>query len=379
MDALKLETGFDPDLGKQLRTSEQPLPPVRHAHVQDLHSLRSETGFGTRYTDLGQLILLGRTCLATDLRDKVFAMLGMADPDVYGLVPDYRLLPRQVVIAATRAIISKTFKLDILCAAQNPDRLNDLPSWAPNLSDHWKAWPLPQEDGWSPTMKTFTAIGIAFGGVDGAETLTVKGTRFGSIALLCPEVVGEGDTTTELQDTYMHWRTFSEDPAFENKRGPYDHDMKYDLLSERNEYHWLYFISIGTEKHHFPYADNGTLLPSKQEGVKSQFGGEPDDRPKTYLVPSDFHGFSTHPCAKIHAAMRKHALGRCLGFSETGCFGLFPGDSKPGDLIVSIPGAFHPLVLRKHDDAFVLVGQAFVLYQSHYVSDSHVPEDFILV
>ena len=38
--------------------------------------------------------------------------------------------------------------------------------------------------------------------------------------------------------------------------------------------------------------------------------------------------------------------------------GLFPGDAQLGDVIVGLPGAFHPLVLRQEGEAFVLVGQA---------------------
>lgn len=65
-------------------------------------------------------------------------MLGLADPEISNLRPDYRLSLHETLIAAARCVISKNLSLDLLSACQNPDRLHGLPSWVPNLLDDWK-------------------------------------------------------------------------------------------------------------------------------------------------------------------------------------------------------------------------------------------------
>ncbi len=356
---LKLQTGYDPDL--RAATSPKSPPSIWYAPIEELSALQNETFYGRQYSDLSQLILHGRTCQATDLRDKVFALLGLADPKVHGLVPNYRLPLRQVIIDAAKAVISKTSKLDLLAAAQNPTRQNGLPSWVPNVVDEWKAWPLPEKDGWSPTMKT-TAPTIEFAGVEGSESLTLQGFRCDTISLLSEDVVRANDSTDTLQSTYVSWKAFSRDPEYTRKHfGAYENSMKHGFLSARNDREWLEFVSIRTDTQWFEYAQDDSFIgPKKETNFMKQ---EKDDRPKTYFVPSEFHDSAAHPFARIHASMRKHAAGRRLGFVTNGCLGLFPGDVQVGDLVVGIPGAFHPLILREEGDAFVLVGQACELRQ----------------
>ncbi len=353
MNALRLETGLDLDQGAGAETQQG----LWYNPAEELSNLQSQTAYGRDFSDLAQVLPHGRTCQATDPRDKVFALLGLADPHVYGLVPDYRLPLRHVIIEATKAVMFKSFKLSLLAAAQNPTRQNGLPSWAPNLVDPWKSWPLPEKDGWSPTMKTTAPI-FYFGGIEGQENLTVRGFRCDTISLFSPEKVRTDDSTDVLQSTYLAWKEFSLDPAYAKKRfGAYQHSMQYELLAPRNDREWLEFVSIRTDSQWFEYGTDDMLIgPKKQDegGIRREI----DDRPRTYLVPSDLGGDGAHPCARIHAAMRKFAAGRQLGFSTNGCLGLFPGDAQLGDVIVGLPGAFHPLVLRHEGDAFVVVGQA---------------------
>jgi hypothetical protein len=76
------------------------------------------------------LLTHARYCNTTDLRDKVYAFIGMADPR-YQIVPDYSVSLNQVLTTVTRRIIEYEDSLDILTNAVVP-RLNtraDLPSW----------------------------------------------------------------------------------------------------------------------------------------------------------------------------------------------------------------------------------------------------------
>ncbi|KAK3902497.1 heterokaryon incompatibility protein-domain-containing protein [Staphylotrichum tortipilum] len=353
MNTLALETGLDLEPGAIPQSGD-----VMWCNpAEDLNILQSQTSYGRQFADLAPLLLQGRTCEATDPRDRVFALLGLADPQVYGLVPDYRLLLRQVIIDATKAVMFTTSKLDLFAAAQNPTRQNGLPSWAPNVVDPWKSWPLPEKDGWSPTMKT-TAPMVNFGGSEGQETLTLRGFRCDIIALFSSATVRNDDSIDTLHSTYRRWKNFSHRREYVDKQfGAYQHSMRYELLAPRNDREWLEFVSIRTDSQWFDYAADDSLMgPREQAG--SSIRGPVDDRPRTYLVPSDGGGGTANPCARIHVAMRKYAAGRQLGFSTNGCLGLFPEDAQVGDLIVGFPGAFHPVILRAEGDGFVLVGQA---------------------
>ena len=285
MNALRLETGLDLDQEAGIEAQQG----VVYNPAEELNNLQTQTSYGREFSDLEQLLPHGRTCQATDPRDRVFAFLGLADPQMYGLAPDYRLPLRQVMIDAAKAVMSATSKLGLLAAAQNPSRQNGLPSWAPNLVDDWKAWPLPEKDGWSPTMNT-TAPSLCFSGSEGHETLTVRGFRCDTIACLSPVTVRNDDTSDTLESTYRRWKTFSHRPDYAAKRfGAYQHSMQYEPLAPRNDREWLEFVSIRTDSQWFEYAADDSLI-----GPRAQAGGgirrEVDDRPRTYLVSADVAG-----------------------------------------------------------------------------------------
>jgi hypothetical protein len=76
------------------------------------------------------LLTHARFCNTTDLRDKVFAFIGLGDPE-YGIVPNYSSSLNQILMETTRKIIDHEDSLDILTYAvlpQERQRLS-LPSW----------------------------------------------------------------------------------------------------------------------------------------------------------------------------------------------------------------------------------------------------------
>lgn len=59
-----------------------------------------------------------RSCKSTDPRDKVFSVLGLVDPSVYEVKPDYRISLDQAIKTVTRAIINKKQSLDVMAGSQ---------------------------------------------------------------------------------------------------------------------------------------------------------------------------------------------------------------------------------------------------------------------
>jgi hypothetical protein len=106
--------------------------------VYSMHDVRSH--FESEHTGHELLPLLNdfRHFLATDPRDKVFALIGVSniDPDRTNLAPDYRSSPEEIYVRLAKAILGSHDKLDILSSAGGCAGLSEaLPSWVPDVSN----------------------------------------------------------------------------------------------------------------------------------------------------------------------------------------------------------------------------------------------------
>ncbi|KAF2422449.1 hypothetical protein EJ08DRAFT_640875 [Tothia fuscella] len=89
--------------------------------------------------NLSTLLSHGRKCRSSELRDKVYAFIGLAH-DMYSIIPNYSTdnRPVDVFIAATSRIIECEQNLDILREAQGSRGSAhgiELPSWVPDWSE----------------------------------------------------------------------------------------------------------------------------------------------------------------------------------------------------------------------------------------------------
>lgn len=93
-------------------------------------------------TTLFQVLLRHRTSLATDPRDKVYALLGLCTDDI--LQANYRLPTQEVHRLLTQTCLRQHCSLDIITAPSNPISLppNTAPSWVPDWSATDVAFPL---------------------------------------------------------------------------------------------------------------------------------------------------------------------------------------------------------------------------------------------
>jgi Heterokaryon incompatibility protein (HET) len=89
--------------------------------------------------DFGSILNDFGACLTSDIRDHVYAFLGLQPDSRISIVPNYELTTEQVFTGATRAIIEGTKQLDILEFVarryrSSPTYKGFLPSWVPNFS-----------------------------------------------------------------------------------------------------------------------------------------------------------------------------------------------------------------------------------------------------
>ncbi|KAH7153690.1 heterokaryon incompatibility protein-domain-containing protein [Fusarium sp. MPI-SDFR-AT-0072] len=88
-------------------------------------------------SDLFELVCRAAPSHASDERDKIFALIGIAGKRTYGVLPDYKKPAAEVFADFARRVIVETGNLDILDYpdVRDPDILDCSPLWAPR----WQA------------------------------------------------------------------------------------------------------------------------------------------------------------------------------------------------------------------------------------------------
>jgi hypothetical protein len=88
------------------------------------------------FVDLTELLCHSRICKASDLRDHVYAFIGIAIPDYEDIIPDYDAVntASNVFITTAKSIIAHDANLDIIAHATERKCHRDtaLPSWVPD-------------------------------------------------------------------------------------------------------------------------------------------------------------------------------------------------------------------------------------------------------
>ena len=376
--------GFDPLQEMESRTSDTSttkstfrVPPYLQAgllfEVTNLHF--------NKFHNLGDLMFWTRSCKATDLRDKLFSIIGLANPEIHGIKPDYRLSLDDLMKRAARSIIEDKKSLDHLRWCQNPERRNGIPSWVPDVVDEWKAWPfepLPYTHNYRNTDYTFDE--------NNPDILRISGRYSDSIRLLGGNIIQQDSTIEQLETQFSSWKSFaSEAPvpgtmAAELKKlymeeirkgelvhgkppgGTYDSDwasflysstryieaVQDDLRGSKSDKAWASFLSLGHDHYDEQRFEREKELPLDRVG---------DRFFKGLLLPDHFLTKDV-PHRSVHRYLRRFGVGRRLGITTVGMLILVPGDAREGDMICEFRSANFPLLLRKQDEHHLLVGEA---------------------
>ena len=376
--------GFDPLQEMEPRASDTTttkntfrVPPYLQAGL-----LFEVINFGSKnYHNLADLMFWTRSCKATDLRDKVFSIIGLADPEIHGIKPDYRLSLDELMKCTARSIIKDRKSLDLLRWCQNPERRNGIPSWVPDVVDEWKAWPfepLPHIYPYSNAEDPFDE--------NNPDILRIVGRYSDSIKLLGGNIIQQDSTIEQLEIQFNSWKSFAfEAPLpgtmvaeFEKlyvevirngelvhsipEGGAYDSDWTSFLYSStqyieavqdglrgsKSDEAWTNFLSLG----HDHYDEQ--RLKIEEESPHNRVG---DRFFKGLLLPNQFLTKDV-PHRGIHRYLRRFGVGRRLGITTVGMLVLIPGDAREGDMICDCSCTNFPLLLRKQDEHHLLVGEA---------------------
>jgi hypothetical protein len=303
--------------------------------------------------ELLDLLLMSRGLGATDPRDKIYALLGLGKHDI---VPDYDTSAEDVFIefaqhqiGAVTSLFAKRegedAELDVtereirramvmLSCAGRANQYRKLPSWVPDWTITLAARPLIFGLG-----ERYRAGGSKLGVFDYDFD---KGLQLSGVLLDTVRVTGSVwlDTNSDSNPHTLVEEWWKEAQEIAMRRiarspGSTGYTDAFEAMRRRLQLcrHGYY---IGTE-------------------------GAPSKRRQSFLDETDIAITSGSP---HHSASQTLTVGstrgRVMFASSTGYLGLVPHGTKKDDLIFIVRGADVPYVLRPNDDAYQLVGEAYV-------------------
>jgi hypothetical protein len=270
----------------------------------------------------------------TDVRDKMYAVLGLID-DVgeLKLQPDYEMDVAKVYTQVTRAVIESSGSLDVLGSA-GIVRKHDVPSWVADWSCTYNDVPMPfhsHDRVWGPneSISHETPIYFASKGMGSTEIgfdmsgrkLVVTGFTFDTIENVAPP---------------RHWPD----------------DEEANVWQE-----WLAIVRNLGET----YVSGCPILEAFAKLLYADLATSYDDwsgdRPHT---PNIELLESTDLFKANHRILNLMTWTRTICTTKMGYLGLTAWGAQVGDVVCVLEQSQMPVVLRPVDEEWVFVGQAYV-------------------
>ncbi|KAI1768173.1 HET-domain-containing protein [Hypoxylon sp. FL1150] len=295
---------------------------------------------------LEDVILHLRQCECTDQRDKVYGALGLVGPEV-DVVVDYGLDKVTIYTNAAMTAIKSTNSLNTICACQNLNRSSGLPSWVPDLEVDWTTHKLRRTE----NIDTLGSAGgfakpvYSFRRRDnGLFSLNTRGVIVDIISHVCAEF----DNDETLAKVLEEWRTLAMRTL----------STLWPPLSDEEMRSYFWRTITANEELRGLAASSEFIDQALEHVVK----GSTDAIP-----PIDLSYGQT----AFNERFREDAMNRRFYATQNGYIGLGPSEAKSGDLVVVLLGNTLPLILRKEDDHYLVVGETY----THGIMNGEIAAD----
>jgi hypothetical protein len=310
-----------------------------------------------------ELLLSHKSKKSTDPKDKVYALVGISSTrQTFGPI-DYSRSMREIYTHTARHIIHTSQKLDVICVRQHNENQFDLPSWAPD----WTRPPVNSGHtvvGLQHREPAFAAAGSSIADarfLGGGYVLQTTGVVLDTVKLLGMPFKRRGppsDVVPSLHAFHDWWNLFvaSKGNSVSAQR------IFGRVISAGN---WIY--------------DDENAYAAKLEAVfklsdqlltgEDLLRFDPPSRSSTGFSEEDVEMLErsgqldeendekAQMGAILSAALTMSK--RRLIMSETGIVGLAPWDSEEGDVVCVLLGCRFPVVLRRVERHYILVGEAY--------------------
>ncbi|KAF1847250.1 uncharacterized protein K460DRAFT_55871 [Cucurbitaria berberidis CBS 394.84] len=331
--------------------------------------------------DLLGILLRSRSSLATDPRDKIFALLGLATntgPDAMNFRADYTLDVQQVYTDLVLAIIGFEQNLDILGVPRkaNTSPPETWPSWVPD----WSTWDTTSMLNCRERHASYAAndeilVRNAAGDTRAAPQVSSDKRLLGLEGNVFDEVTNVG-AIYESDDKLLDFNVWL--IAF----------FKFWKDCTKALLHWESISEARSGKLYPPTGE--TMLDAYWQTITGgwQVGGH-ELSSSTYVKWDSYH----RPAASLRRLVGRSiattsaygwlTVGLCvckqmyrpipeLGFdftlatnrrfirSKKGFMGLVPAETRSGDKIALFKGGGSPLIIRAHGENWELVGDSYV-------------------
>ena len=301
----------------------------------------------------------GRGSKATDVRDKVYGMLGMS---LATIRPDYSKSVRDVYTEAS-ATINEWTLINLFCCVDHPNSVENLPSWVVD-------WSQPR---WTTSLGHGAShIGVyAASGenirikpdftIDGYR-LTTTGTIFDTIS-----IISETAQTLTLAESVDSLSPTSQFIA-RNVESVLEHCQQYTTSCSIFTAFWHTLVagkdSSGRQKAPTTAPDDYSPIFALLIDTATQRSPSFPDQP-TFKRKLTLANLKVRQPSKVYRLMQiafKDAIAcRRFGVTSKGYMGLFPQTTHFGDEICVISGSHIPFVVRRQSgDDFQLVGECYV-------------------
>jgi hypothetical protein len=322
------------------RGIDDALIPIEHAFKIDIPPvLRLRKKIKSEGARLVDLLSATRTCAATDPRDKIFALLGMAQRENMLQLPraDYTKSVENVFAEATIYYIRSTGCLGILSSPLSPAETTV--SWVSNFSDISTLTPFCEEQNYIPRIKAFSETPLI---IDDRELdlgfLNATGILLDSITYVQNDQKWIQRTRSRNLTVHPEGFVSSVQQLFQ---APSTFQVPLMLL-------------------HCPL---DPLLAFEEPSV----GIDPFDMREIDLLAPFFErqleNYSPHCIStleRFYRTITNYGRGRAI-FCGKDTMGIVPVGTEPGDMIWILPTAFHPLVLRQKGNYYKVIGACMIM------------------
>ena len=351
------------------------LPSLGLGAVLLLGHIRLNTIEGTKL-GLLQTLLVTRSFRASDPRDKIYAICGLAEDSGsqhLNIQANYRLSPEDVFTTFAMTILQKKRNLDLLSVprSSHDSKLKQLPSWTPDWTTTSNASCRRLVDVDVDFFPDFKATG-------GSEYIPIF-SRNGTLVALSGEIVDEITVLGPLVIDFLDSpdSAISEKQARDNLRTYYKHLVD-----------WYNIVLVGQSER---YVTGEDMANAFYQTLLGGYGRGVEDLAR---VAANFQIWRLMRRLRCHGSIWAHALAKWLiGYMHKGIWGLsdaqedyfrmvddlrrgiidrrimrtqkgymgtVPSHAHLGDKIGLFRGGKVPLIIRPKDNCWQLVGDSYI-------------------